>query len=123
MTKYRDDVCRLGKCKNHPCGHLCAPLIFIDGNIKSKEVLLSNFLTSPQNLAYKNYNETIAELSEYVEIREKRRTEKLESILSEPNTREKLIKLALLAHYSQQEIAKYFRLTEARISQIIKNAP
>ena len=117
--KYRDDVCRLGKCKNHPCNHLCAPLIFVNGKSKSKEVLLSN-LVSSDNLEFRDYKETIAELAEDRAVRDSQRREKLAAILSGPNTREKFIKLALMAGFTQKEVSIFFKLTPGRICQIIK---
>ena len=117
--KYRDDVCRLGKCKNHPCNHLCAPLIFVNGKSKSKEVLLSN-LVSSDNLEFRDYKETLAELAEDRAVRDSQRREKLAAILSAPNTREKFIKLALMAGFTQKEVSIFFKLTPGRICQIIK---
>ena len=117
--KYRDDVCRLGKCKNHPCNNLCAPLIFVNGKSKSKEVLLSN-LVSSDNLEFRDYKETLAELAEDRAVRDSHRREKLAAILSAPNTREKFIKLALMAGFTQKEVSIFFKLTPGRICQIIK---
>lgn len=117
--KYRDDVCRLGKCKNHPCEHLCAPLVFVNGRSQSKEVLLYNLMAS-DNLEYRDYKDTLSELAEDRENRDLRRKEKLEQMLGEPNTREKFIKIALMAGYTQNEISIFFKLTPGRICQIIK---
>lgn len=117
--KYRDDVCRLGKCRNHPCNNLCAPLIFVNGKSKSKEVLLSNLISS-DNLEFRDYKETLAELAEDRAVRDSQRREKLAAILSAPNTREKFIKLALMAGFTQKEVSIFFKLTPGRICQIIK---
>ena len=123
MTKYRDDVCKFGKCVNvKVCLGLCPLVKYTDGNSKSKEVLLST-LTETENLEYKNYNDEISERAEDHTQKEQRRREKLDRILSEPNTRDKFIKLALLAGFNQSEIAVHFRLHRSRICQIVKNAP
>jgi DNA-directed RNA polymerase specialized sigma subunit len=124
MKKYRDDVCRLTKCINiDVCKGLCGFLKdVINGNSQSKEILLSN-LTNKENLEYKDYNAELSERSEDIAIKAQRRQEKLFLILSKPNTIEKFMQLAKLAGFEQKEIAKHCKLTEARISQIIRNAP
>jgi len=94
-------------------------LIFINGNSKSKEVLLSN-LVSSDNLEFRDYKETLAELAEDLAVRDSQRREKLAAILSGPNTREKFIKLALMAGFTQKEVSIFFKLTPGRICQIIK---
>jgi DNA-directed RNA polymerase specialized sigma24 family protein len=122
MKKYRDDVCRLGKCVNiEVCKGLCPPISWLNGKGKSKEVLLSN-LTNKENLEYINYNDTLSELSNDREIKEQRRIERLEKILTEPNDRGKFIKLALLAGFKQADIAQYFKISKQGISIIIKRA-
>lgn len=112
-------MCRLGKCKNHPCEHLCAPLVYVNGRSQSKEVLLSNLMAT-DNLEFRDYKDTLSELAEDRENRDLRRKEKLEQMLGEPNTREKFIKIALMAGYTQNEISIFFKLTPGRICQIIK---
>lgn len=122
MKKYRDDVCRLGKCVNlEVCLGLCPALKYVNGKSQSKEVLLSN-LINPENQEFRDYKETLSELAEDRETRNQKRLEKLEQILTEPNTRNKLILFAFLAGYSQVDIADYFNLSTVRIFQIIKKA-
>ena len=116
--KYRDDVCRLGKCPNcEICAGLCPPLQYVNGRSQSKEILLSNLIRS-DNVEYRDYKEVITELSE---DREAKRSKRLEKALKETNTRKKFIKIALLAGYTQAEISLFFKLTPGRICQIIKS--
>ena len=123
MKKYRDDVCRIGKCVNlEVCKGLCVPMKFVDGRGKCKEVLFSN-LTKSENLEVRDYKADIAERAEDIEERESRRTERLLQILSEPNSEEKFMALALLAGFKVPEIAVYCRVHRSRIYQIIKKAP
>lgn len=122
MKKYRDDVCRLGKCVNHPCKGLCAPLIFVNGKAKSKEILVSN-LVDPEKIEYQNYNEVISELAEDHLHREEHLKEKMLEILTIPNDRDKLIALAQLAGFDNEGIAGYLKLSIRRIQQLTKKLP
>jgi DNA-directed RNA polymerase specialized sigma subunit len=123
LKKYRDDICRIGKCVNlEVCVGLCPFLRHVNGRGKSKEVLLSN-LTKSENLEYRDYKSDIAELAEDIEEKEQRRTERLELILSEPNSEKKFITLALLAGFKVPEIAEHCRVHRSWIYQIIKKAP
>ena len=123
MKKYRDDVCRIGKCVNlEVCKGFCVPMRFVDGRGKCKEVLFSN-LTKSENLEVRDYKADIAERAEDIEERESRRTERLLQILSEPNSEEKFMALALLAGFKVPEIAVHCRVSRSRIYQIIKKAP
>jgi DNA-directed RNA polymerase specialized sigma subunit len=123
LKKYRDDVCRIGKCVNlEVCKGLCVPMKFVDGRGKCKEVLFSN-LTKSENLEVRDYKADIAERAEDIEERESRRTERLLQILSEPNSEEKFMALALLAGFKVPEIAVHCRVSRSRIYQIIKKAP
>ena len=120
MTKYRDEVCRLGKCPNHPCNGLCPPLQYVNGRSQSKEVLLSNLMAT-DNLEFRDYKDTLSELAEDRETRDKRRKEKLEVMLSAPNTREKFIKLALMAGFTQNEVSIFFNSVFNDNSKRIRN--
>lgn len=60
---YRDDICKIGKCVNHPCKGLCPLLKYTNGNSQSKEVLLSN-LINPENQEFRDYKQVINELAE-----------------------------------------------------------
>lgn len=119
--KYRDDICRLTNCVNlKVCLGLCGFMKDVVNNQSSaKEVLLSN-LVSSDNLEFRDYKETLAELAEDRAVRDSHRREKLAAILSAPNTREKFIKLALMAGFTQKEVSIFFKLTPGRICQIIK---
>ena len=123
MKKYRDDVCRIGQCVNvEVCKGLCPALKYVNGKSKSKEILLSNLINT-DNLEYKDYKTELSELAQDREIKEQTRIEKLELLLAEPNTRDKFIKLALLAGFKVPEIAVHCRVHRSRIYQIIKKAP
>ena len=125
MKKYRDDICRIEKCVNvEVCVGLCPFLRKVNRDSwgKCKEVLFSN-LTKSENLEVRDYKSDIAELAEDIEEREQRRTERLELILSEPNSEKKFITLALLAGFKVPEIAVHCRVHRSRIYQIIKKAP
>ena len=123
MKKYRDEICRIGKCVNVDiCKGLCPCLKFINGKSKSKEVLLSN-LTESENLEYRDYKADIAERAEDIEERELRRKEKLQQILDEPNSPKKYYELALLANFTVDEIAAYTHRHRSVIYRIIKKAP
>lgn len=123
MKKYRDEICRLGQCANiEICKELCPPLRWINGKAKTKEILLSN-VRKTKTLEYKNYNESLAELAEHTQnVRLQRQEKIIEILYNQANNRTKLIKLAILAGYSQTEIAHYMRISPARISQILQNS-
>lgn len=123
MKKYRDDVCKIGKCVNvEICQGLCPPLLYVNGKSKSKELLLSN-LVGADKIEYQDYNEKISELAEDREIKAHQRQEKLENILLEPNSINKFVKLAILAGYPKTEVAEYCHLSRFQIHRIIKKAP
>jgi hypothetical protein len=91
-------------------------MIFVNGNSKSKEILVSN-LIDPEKIEYVNANEVISELAEDQQIKDERRHEKMIEILTVENDKNKLIRFAKLAGYSNEEIASHFRLS---IRQVIR---
>lgn len=123
MKKYRDDICRIGKCVNvGVCLGLCPLVKHTDGKSKSKEVLLSS-LTESDNLEYRDYKADIAERAEDIEERELRQKEKLQLISDEPNSPKKFYELALLAGFTVDDIAAYTHRHRSVIYRSIKKAP
>lgn len=123
--KYRDDVCRLGKCKNHPCNNLCAPLIFVNGKSKSKEVLLSN-LISPEKIELRDYKEALNELAENQETRNEvtfeRMRELTEGLEEIPFYQQRKIAITILLSlgFTKNIIQRICRLSTTRLWEILR---
>lgn len=102
-------------CKSCPHSDICnppfcPPVNWINGKAPRREPLASDIIAENINNE-KNYNEILSEL-----VGDRR--EKMEEILNIPDHRKKLILLAILAGYSQKEIAGYFKLSIRQIYNI-----
>ena len=102
MKKYRDEICRLGKCPNvGVCKGLCPPLVYVNGKSKSKEVLLSN-LIDPEKIEFRDYKADLIALAE-------------DNANKKESTFERMIELTdgidSLSFYHQRKIAAVILLT------------
>ena len=126
MKKFRDDICRIGKCVNvGVCLGLCPLVDNVNGKVKSKEVLLSNLVNS-QNLEFRDYKAYISELyenqqakNESVFERMSELTEGMEKIKF--SEKRKIAGIVLLAlRFSPKDIAKIFKLSLRRFYEVMK---
>lgn len=94
------------------CAGECEPVKWINGTKARREPLVNDILSENLNIE-KNYNDILSELAED-------RKEKIARIMEIGDSRKRLVMLALLAGYSQIEIAKYFKLSVRQIQRIAK---
>jgi putative NADPH-quinone reductase len=126
VKKYRDDVCRIGKCVNQDtCVGLCPALKYVNGKSQSKEVLLSN-LINPDNKEFRDYKEAINELAEnrsikYESIFERMTelTDNMESI-SFYSRRKIAIVILLSLGFIKNDIAGFFHISLRQIFRLTK---
>ena len=119
--KLKDDVCKYCEMvKTCPNGKLCAPLAWIDGNIKRKEPLIRDLSKSSGEFAYSDYNSALAELIEDAENKSGTAIKKIKEIFLIQDYRTRGIGAMIFFKIPQREIARLLNISEARVSQIIK---
>jgi L-lysine 2,3-aminomutase len=122
LTKYRDDVCKVGECVNvKVCKGLCPLLKGVNGRSCTKEKLLSE-VSSIEVMPYKDYKDVISEYAEDYERKQEKRHDHIISILQEENSRNKLVKFAALMGYPKEEIADFFCVSVQQVYRIIKKS-
>ncbi len=126
MKNINKPIC--SRCVNNEiCLGDCEPVKWINGNAKSKEVLLSN-LVNTQNIEYKDYKETLSELSDDKENRLEGDFERVRELVegmrdSTPSfyhKRKIAIIALLLLGYTKKDISIFFKIDYSLVYRIIK---
>jgi len=113
--KIDDELCQdcpnnqRGKKKKAVCRGLCPPMAWINGNVPTREVLLSSIQT--KNLEYKNYNDDLAELIEDHQYR-------LDKTLNIEDMKQRAIAILLLAGFKQTDLKSIFFMSYRQINRI-----
>ncbi len=115
MTKFRDDICKIGKCPNHPCKGLCPLLIYTkEGDRNSTRELLSAEIFTNDNIPTgKDYNTELAERIEDYNVR-------VDNIKNIPDTRSRAIAAMLSVNINKTQIAGLLHLTVQHLRRISK---
>jgi len=112
MKNINKPICE--KCINREiCRGECPPVQWINGTKARREPLVNDILAENINNE-KNYNEIIGEISGD-------RQQKMSRILEIADQRDKLIMLALMAGYLQNEISDCFKISLRQIYNIKSN--
>ena len=115
MAKYRDDVCRIGKCPNHPCKGLCPLLVTVNGKTARKEPLARDIFTDVSQ-ADQDYNTILAErISDH--------NERVDNIKNIPDKRKRFIAAGLSVNLTKTDIARFMQLSRVQIWNISKKGP
>ena len=119
--KLKDDVCKYCEMvKTCPNGKLCAPLAWIDGNIKRREPLIRDLSKASGEFEYSNYNDALAELITDAEQKSGTAIKRIKEIFLIQDYRTRGIGAMIFFKIPQREIARLLNISEARVSQIIK---
>jgi hypothetical protein len=103
------------KRKRKACIGICNPLLWINGNADTQEVLISDL--HDINQEYKDYKEVINEIAEDIELK-KAHLKKIFDI--EDERKRAMAILIYVGKFDKAQIAKYFHLSASQIYRLTK---
>lgn len=119
--KLKDDVCNfcplLNTCKSND---LCAPLLWIDGNVKRREPLIRDLAKSSGEFEYSNYNEVLSELITDAGQKSKAAINRIKAILLIQDYRLRGIGAMMLFNVRKEEICRLLNISISQLNRIIK---
>lgn len=119
--KIKDDVCKfcplLNTCKSKD---LCAPLSWVDGNLKRKEPLIRDLSKASIDFEYSNYNEVLSELIMDAGQKSKAAINRIKAILLIQDYRLRGIGAMMLFNVSKEEICRLLNISISQLNRIIK---
>ena len=115
IKKIDDELCQ--GCPNNnkkqpTCKGLCPPMRFINGNVQSREVLLTDINT--KEMEYRDYKDDLIEMIENRQARVNR-------AIDIPEVRQRAISILLLAGITQKDISNLFSMSYRQSNRIVKH--
>jgi hypothetical protein len=105
IIKYIDN----GIEKEMPCRGLCPPMQWIDGNVASKETLMTDI--NAHDMEYRDYKDDLVEMMEH-------RQHRINTALTIPIVKHRAIAILLLSGITQKDISTLFRMSIKQINRI-----
>lgn len=114
--KLKDDVCKYCEMvKTCPNGKLCAPLAWIDGNIKRREPLLRDISRSVAADNTQDYNHILSDMIQDARSRDAADEAKLTALIQSADYRTRAIGLMLIAKIPITDIAGLLHITRQTV--------
>lgn len=108
-TIFKDSLCQdcvyIGRCDKGACFWMK----HIDGNVPSKEALLSDL--NAKDMEYRDYKDDLTELMEHRQAR-------IKNAMDISAVKHRAIALLLLADFTQKDISTLFRMSYRQINRI-----
>jgi len=127
LTKYRDDVCKIGKCVNvGVCLGLCPLVQDVDGTGKSKEPLLNDIVKNTDISADRDYNAELSGLASDRENRMESDFDRMCELVAESqklpfyHKRKIAITILLTLGFLKIDIEGFFKLSHVQLWRIRK---
>jgi hypothetical protein len=118
--KLKDDVCKfcplLNTCKSKS---LCAPLTWVDGNLKRKEPLIRDLSKASGEFEYSNYNDALAELITDAEQKSGTAIKRIKEIFLIQDYRTRGIGAMIFFKIPQKEIAHLLNITRQQLWNLL----
>lgn len=111
MDKILDPICEHCENRELSCVTACAPLTWINGNIPTRELLITDVSYNPDTQY--NYNDTLADMISD-------RNYRLSSLTDMKDIRNRAIAAMRAVQITQQQMADLLHMSRRQISRIIK---